>query len=328
MKTGSVAVLLMILLVLFLSWAKLGERIAVNYEMLMASSRIVSDATNICPTLRISNENELDDIFKRLEYSEIARLRQILGLYYFAAQDAGAAVRTFASANNNAAADEFWLGCAAYANGDLTQAMVAWRRANASQYFINQGANIGASGNNAAAIRFYTLATQIAPEDANAWLGLAQYQLYLAYAGKVSWQETLNSAERALALGPENLQAHFLVGSALLGGRTDLPRAEQELRLVFARRGGWLEEYVLADVLLARGQVDEATRLLEHALQVRDSSVVRFILVRAYMAGGKCDLQRQSMLDALLVYPDLQRDFRNLCRVNPPCPCDLQLQGP
>lgn len=322
MRIGVFVFVPILLFIFLLRGGELVGRAGINKEMLVASSRISRDGANICPALRISNEDGLEDIFKRLENSGLARLQQILGLYFFAAHDASAAWRTLESANNNSPVDEFWLGCAAYANGDLQRAVAAWRRAKAAQYFVNYGAKMGTGGNNADAIRFYSIASQIAPGDANAWLGLAQYQLNLAYLGKVSWQATLDSAERALALAPENLQAHFLVGSALLGGKTDLPRAAQELRFVFTQRGGWIEEYVLADALLGLGQVAEATALLEHALQVRDGPVVRFHLVRAYLAAGRCSLGIESMQDALLRYPDLQSGFENLCRGNSTCPCN------
>ncbi len=285
-----------------------------NREMLTAQHAIVRQANgDACPALSLTNPAAFDTTVNELQVSDEARLQQIEGLYFLAKGEGQDAERVLAAAPHTTAVDSFWLGCAAYKNGDLKQAIEQWQRADAGEYFTRVAHTIHVTQGAGHALPNYQIAVQVAPNSSQAWLGLAQAELDLAFAGKFAWNEMLDSAQHALALAPENGQAHYLVGWGLRGTNTDLAGAERELRIAFQKTNGWIEEYSLASVLLDEGKADEATPLLEDAVKRQDSATVETLLVRAYLMQGRCDDAAQRERIAVKAYPQLHDELTRLC---------------
>ncbi len=316
-----VAVVIVSSSVVWITGNALLKQFQVNDAMLHALYHIRRSDEKICPTLILAKQSDLEIRLAELDASPIERLQELKGLYLLADQRPQEAMLFLARSTHPNRVQAFWRACAAFESGNIADAISFWQYADAVDYFVKRGAISLSQGNERKAIELYGLATHIAPSEGQAWLGLTQSQLGLAYTDKVSWQETLDSAEHALALLPNEPQAHYLVGAALLGGRTDLPRAERELRWTYGRRGGWLEKYVLGIALLEQGNLSESTKLLEEALRQQDNAVIRYHLTRAYFLRGECDLAFQAKSTAIVLYPHLQDELDSICQRNTTCPC-------
>jgi len=300
----------------------LGHELAINREMLSAQRNISRvESSEPCPNLNLTNSAALDATVNELDAAKDARSQQLEGLYYFAKDDWENATRVLDAAPHVTNVDSFWLGCAEYKSGDVTQAIVDWQHADAGDYFRTVAYQIHVTQGAWLALPYAQIATQIEPDSAAAWLELAQAELDRATQGKFSWTELLDSAERALSLAPQNPQAHYLVGFALWGSHGDLNRAEEELRLAWNATGQWLDGYVLAQVLLDEGKRGEPTVLMQKVLEQEDNANVRYLLVRAYVADGKCAEAMQAAEAARIKFPQFKINFGDFCKGGQGCGC-------
>lgn len=217
--------------------------------------------------------------------------------------------------------DRFWLGCAEHQAGQGTMAIMAWHEAGALDYFILRGYAALLRRDEATALSLYQIAGQIEAESADAWLGVAAAEQLLALRGEAQWEDTLRAAERALALTPEEPQAHYLVGYALWFLARDPGRAERELRWALEHRDDWLDSYVLGSFLLDQGRDGESTRLIQRALSMQDIPMVRGQMVRAYLSTGRCmDAQREYGI-AVQRFPIMEEELLAICQAYPACSC-------
>lgn len=319
MKGFLIAASLALAVIFMMRGSSLGKELEINRAMLAAQHDIAQSKSDAaCPALTLTNGGEPGNA--RQSYSD-ARLEQIHGLYLLAEQDGQGAARVLENAPHTTSVDAFWLGCAEYAAGEIPQSINAWHEADAGDYFVHLGYNTLISKGAASALPLYQLAAQIAPHSADAWLGLAQDELDLATAGKFSWSEVLASAGRAKALAPTNPQAHYLLGFALFGSHADLTRAEQELRLAWNETGDWLAGYVLAGVLLDSGKRGEPTVLMEQIIKQQDNPNVRTLLIRAYVADGRCADAVQAVNSARAKFPQFKINLTDFCKNGQPCNC-------
>ncbi len=215
-----------------------------------------------------------------------------------------------------------WRGCAAHAAGDVDRASTEWRLAGADTYFLTHARAAVARGDHGLALQLYQLISEVDPESPAAWRGTAAAQMNLATVGQAAWADMTRSASRALALAPDDPEAHYLHGYALWLSGADLQEAERELRWAVQRRGDWGELYSLARLLLDDGRPAESSGLLQRALKQVDHQEVNAQLVRAYLATGACDDARR-LFGELVARDDGGRDrLQQLCAAASACSCE------
>lgn len=300
-------------------WSRTIERNAASVAFLRAIR--FSDNAGVCHGLESTGRHE--EVVPR-ESGGDPRTDILSGLVALARGDASQAVLDLSQAPTDdieRPPDRFWLGCAAFLAGETALATRAWREAGALDYFILRGYDALVRRNEATALALYQIASQVEPESAEAWLGIAAAQQLLALRGEAQWGDMLRTAERALALAQEEPQAHYLVGYALWFLKRDPGRTESELRWALEHRDDWLDSYVLGSFLLDQARAGEPTQLIQRALLTQDIPMVRTQMVRAYLSEGRCtDAQREYAI-ALQRFPELEEELVATCQTYPMCGC-------
>ncbi|HXW67599.1 MAG TPA: adenylate/guanylate cyclase domain-containing protein [Thermoplasmata archaeon] len=130
------------------------------------------------------------------------------------------------------------------------------------------------------------------PHFARAHVGIGEAALYLGGEGAEAWSEAIATAQRettrALELDDQIAEAHSVMSSILLTTE-DFAGSEREARRAMTLNPSLSEPYRwLAQIAAGRGELDEAVRLLETALEIDplDVNVIVF-LGRLYFYSGR-----------------------------------------
>lgn len=250
-----------------------------------------------------------------------SRAWNMAGLDAYARGDFNEARHAFAQAPRDAV-NLFWLGCAAWREGDKGSALAAWRGARAGNYFLNNGQGAYQSRDARRALSLYEIGLQLSPDSKEGWENLAEMQFDRAAGGQLPWNAAIEVFERQIELDPENAMAHYRIGYGLWTNRGDWERAETELRFAWARDKHWLIAYALGSLLVDRAKSAEAVGLLEYAFSKSDNAWTRFNLMRAYANVGRCAEAETAKTQALAKYPDILNPLRTWCRASAACGCE------
>jgi hypothetical protein len=280
-----------------------------------------ADSSGICHSLEVTGSESRP---LAIAWAGDDRSRVLSGVFGLARSDPPQAMLVLSQAlagDIGRPPDRFWLGCTAFQAGENAQAIRAWREAGALDYFILRGYHALVRRDEVTALTLYQIAAQIEPESSEAWLGVAEAQQLLALRGEAQWHDMLRAAERALALTPEEPQAHYLVGYGLWFLAREPGRTERELRWALEHRDNWLDAYALGRFLLDQGRAGEATQLMQRVLLTQDIPMVRGQMVRAYLAEGRCTDARREYAIALQRFPGLEEELLAMCIAYPACHC-------
>jgi Tfp pilus assembly protein PilF len=260
------------------------------------------------------------------EAAQDSRTDYLVGLYDVARGKLSTAERSMSRSVNSPSEAlpiyYLWAGCLKEAIGDKAGAVEEWRAARARDYFMRKGDSFFSRGDYADALREYSIVVRIEPTFADGWLGVAASQQNLATVNHAQWSDMLISAQTALALAPQDPQAHYLVGYGLWLSGGDAREAELQLRWALNKRAYWGDAYSLGRMLLDQGVADEPTALMQKALSLKsDNDEVRAQLVRAYLAEGQCAAAQQEARRALERNPAQQERLRQICDAYNACKC-------
>ena len=285
------------------------------------------DRANIpCPSLTTNPQLDSVQLPTMYESARDSRADYLVGLYDFArGKLSSAEIQISHSANSSSEPLPIyylWAGCLKEALGDEVGAVEEWRAGGAREYFMRKGYAYFSQGNYAESLREYTVVIRIEPAFANGWLGVAAAQQNLATVNRARWADMLTSAKTALALAPDDPQAHYLVGYGLWLSGGDVREAELNLRWALNKRAYWGDAYSLGRMLLDQGVAGEPTALMQKALSLKsDNDEIRAQLVRAYLAEGQCAVAQQEARRALERNPAQQERLRQICGAYNACKC-------
>ncbi len=148
------------------------------------------------------------------------------------------------------------------------------------------------AGRHREAVSEWRSGLQLAPESAQAQLGLA-WSLYQLR----DYDPVLPILARLLAMQPESAEANFLYGATLL----NLEKPDAAIRYLQAalKRNPQLRaaEAALGQALLRRGKPEEAIPYLKAALAEDRDGDTHFQLFRAFQLTGKADLAKRALAD-------------------------------
>ncbi|MBI5715324.1 MAG: hypothetical protein HZC38_18155 [Chloroflexi bacterium] len=285
------------------------------------------DRANIpCPFLSPRPQPDEIQISQMYEVAQDSRADYLIGLYDFARGKLSTAeIHISRSANSSSDAlpiYSLWAGCLKEALGDEVGAADEWRAARARDYFMRKGDSFFSRGDYAESLREYTIVVRIEPTFADGWLGVAASQQNLATVNRAQWSDMLISAQTALALAPQDPQAHYLVGYGLWLSGGDVRQAESHLRWALNKRAYWGDVYTLGRMLLDQGVAGEPTALMQKALSLKtDNDEIRAQLVRAYLAEGQCVAAQQEARRALALNPSQRERLQQICDAYNACGC-------
>ncbi len=172
-----------------------------------------------------------------------------------------------------------------------------------------------ASGQPAAAVETFTAVTRLAPRDWHGWAGLGEAQLRSGQG-----PAAVESLTQANQLDPATRSIHFLLGQAYQAvGRTNEARAELAAggtQSLSPMPDPWSvraidhmkslpDQFERADILVARGEFEEAIGRLKEALRFHPTnSAVIASLGRALNGGSKPDAAWELLSRAMQRTPD------------------------
>ena len=175
------------------------------------------------------------------------------------------------------------------------------------------------------AVRCFEAALALDERNAAAHAGLATALLQLAAEsmGDVAalHRRARRHARRALELGPHVAASHHAAAEAALATRVDVWSAERHAREALSLSDEARSHYVMWQVMLAAGRLDEARAAIENALR-RDASsfASQQAMVRQLMLEGQAVLAAQRCAALLAVEPHSRKTRAHLAE-------SLQLAG-
>jgi len=167
-------------------------------------------------------------------------------------------------------------------------------------------------------IAYLERATELEPTNAVAWSFIAVAHVVSGISGQGEVHEHLRlgraAALRAVDLGPELAEAHTSLSMVQLWFDFDWEAAETSSRRSIALAPGLaFGHFTLGNVLLARGQVAEATALCLKSVEMDPLSVPAYrFLGFCFSAAGRLDDAEQAFLKAMELSPDVSGISMNL----------------